>query len=321
MSKVKKIILLLCTIFFIFFIFLLIKGAHSFSVVVNPNPNSLVKSLKKDERWDILILGMRGRTAPHGGMLTDSIIVFSYKKRDKKGALISIPRDLWVEIPGVGEKRINYAYVAGEMERKGKGIELAKKVVSNVTGLDIDFAIVGDVEALKEIVDILGGIDVYEERSFFVRFYGHKAWIHPGINHLSGSEVLAYVGNRSIDSDFGRMRRQQKVLQAIKEKAIAINLLKKPDKLFEIFNTISKHIQTDIPLSEMPEFLKTISSLKLEQLETLVIDTSNYLYSTRGYNGAYILLPKKGDFSEIQEACKNILEKSSQENSKFPSSF
>jgi len=303
MNKLKKVILFVLGLFFILVGVIFLKGAHTFSVISVENPDFSFLP-KEDQRWDILILGEQ----PLGG-LTDTIMIFSYKKDTGEAALISIPRDLWVSIPGYGKQKINYAYVVGERkDPNGGGLKLAEEVVEKVTGLDIDFGIKGDVYALKEIVDTLGGIDVWEDRYFSTDFYGNYVKIHPGKNHLSGTETLAYIGSRSIDSDFGRMRRQQKVLEGIKNKVFSLQLLTRPDKIWGIFNSLNRHIETDLPLSQMKDLIQMASSFKIKKMTKMVFDKSNYLYSTHTRAGAYILLPKGGDFSEIQQRCQNIFQ-------------
>jgi len=289
MSRLKKFILgiVLLLIFGIGIIFF--KGVKSFSVI------STGEALfsPTDERWDILILGNRGDSAKGGGILTDSIIILSYKRETGEAALFSVPRDLWVDIPEYGKQRINFAYSAGKAKNPPDGgLKLAKEVVGNVIGLDIDLAVVVDVKAVKEIVDTLGGIEIHEDSYFSLRFYSNYVTIRPGVNYLSGSEVLAYVGSRAIGSDFGRMERQQKVLVATKEKVLSLGLLARPDKIWNILNTIEDHIRTDIPLSQLKDVTDLVSKLEINNIKQVVFEISNYLYSTHTETGAYILLPK-----------------------------
>lgn len=290
-----------------------VKGAKTLSVVTT---GESLFSPSTDPRWDILLLGNRGETAPGGGILTDSIMVLSYKKDTGELALISIPRDLWVKIPDNGYQRINYAYAAG---KNGKGdwkagIKKAKKVVSEVTGLDIDFVAVADVEALKEVVDSIGGVTVYEEKSFYTNFYRHTVQIHPGENYLNGDQALAYSGMRKLDSDFGRMARQQKVILAIKDKVLSASTLSRPDRILGLLNSIEDHFKTDLGVSQIQALGGMISKLKVDSTKQLVLDNTNYLYSTRSYNGAYILVPDAGqdNYSEIHDVAKNIFEKDTQ---------
>ena len=301
MSKIKKIVLFVLGIVFVLGGAIVLKGVNTFSAI--SSSDSLVV-LENDERWDILILGHQ----PAGG-LTDSIIILSYKKETGETALISLPRDLFVSIPDYGEQRINYAYVAGEKDSDGGGLKLAKEVAGSVTGLDIDFVVAMDTYALKEIVDAIDGIEIEENRYFSTDFYDNYVTIRPGKNYLSGSETLAYIGSRAIaGSDFGRMERQQKVLVAIKDKTLSFELLARPDKIWSILNSLEKHIEMDIPFSQVKDLIQMASDLEIQNIDQIVFDTSNYLYSTTSDAGAYILLPKSGDFLEIQQKCNGIFE-------------
>lgn len=287
------------------------KGAKTLSIVSSPS-GDLLFNPSEDERWDILILGNRGKGAPSGGMLTDSIIVLSYEKSTGKAAIFSIPRDLWVQIPGVGWRKINYAYAVGEMKKpRGGGLSLAKEVVSQITGLQIDTSIIIDIEGLRRVVDILGGIEVQEERAFRTCFYEYCVNIRPGKNYLNGGETLAYVGSRDVaGADFGRMRRQQKVLIAIKDKIFSLGIILRPDRIWNILSAIEKHIETDVPPSKMATLFNMTSSLEISETKTVVFDTSNVLYHPRTDSRGYILLPRAGagNYYQIQRVCQNIFE-------------
>ena len=318
-AKTKKIIIAISFVIFIFLGLIFYKGARTLSII-NPGSSLLSFLTSKDpsqNRLDILILGNRGRGASGGGMLTDSIMVLSYKKDSEDIALISIPRDLFVEVPGFpGKYKINQAYVLGETSPSRNGLQLAKKTVSNVIGVDVDFAIVLDVEALKKFVDILGGITIYETKYKSYRFYQYYTALVPGENILDGEDVLAYVGCRTLcGSDFDRMKNQQKVILAIKDKVVSLNLLARPDKLLEILNTIEEHIQTDIPLAEMRVVSNILSNTDFTNVKQVFFDTSSdgLLYSTHLY-GMYVLLPTSGDFSEIQDRCLNVFEPMEEKN-------
>ena len=284
--------------------FFFFKGKRTISIITE---NGALFSPKTDGRWDILLLGNRGDNAKGGGFLTDSIMVLSYRPKTGDLALISIPRDLWVKIPNYSPQRINAVYGIGKHKNRGdvsEGLGLAKEVVSNVTGLDIDFAVVADIEALRDIVNTLGGITVYEQKSFYSDFYGYKVNIKKGMNQLTGSQALAYVGIRDIDSDFGRMERQQKVLLAIKEKAFSLDFISNPKKVLGMLDALGKHLRTDLDSEQLEYLVKRLPKLEINSTNKITIDNTNYLYSSRSSAGAYILLPNEGNFDEIQEVCK-----------------
>lgn len=302
-------------------VLIVIKGAKMIRVV---GSGESLFDPSKDKRWDVLILGNRGETAPSGGVLTDSIMLLSYEKDTKKAAIFSIPRDLWVEIPNYGYQKINFAYAAGYNSTgdSKKGIQIAKEVIENVTGITPDAVVVVDVEALKELVDAVGGITVYEDKWFYADFYGHFVQISPGENHLNGSQTLAYVGVRRFDSDFERMKRQQKVILALKDKVFSIEGFSRPDRLWNIFNIVEKHIRTDLNASQIRYLIQNFSKLEVDSIEQVVLDTTNYLYASTAYNGAYILLPKTEDYSEIHNIFQNIfqgekVEEKEKENSQY----
>jgi LCP family protein required for cell wall assembly len=310
----KKIIIFIIVLVVVGAAVIFIKGVKTFSVVTT---GESLFSPSKDPRWDILVLGNRGEKAPGGGILTDSIMVLSYKKDTGDLAIFSIPRDLWVKIPNDNYQRINYAYAAGVngTGKTSEGIKLAKKVVSEVSGLNIDFVVVADVDALKEVVDSINGIDIYEDKWFSTNFYGNTVQIHPGENHLNGDQASAYAGMRKLDSDFGRMKRQQKVILAIKDKLLSVGTISRPDKIFSILNVVQNNFKTDLNTSQIQSTIRMLPQLKVNSTKQIVFDNTNYLYSARAYNGAYILLPNvgEGNYSEIHNVFKNIFEKEPQQ--------
>ena len=139
----KRIIIFVIVLVAIAAAVVLIKGVKTFSMV---STGDSLFDPSRDQRWDVLILGNRGEKASGGGILTDSIMVLSYKKDTGEAAMFSIPRDLYVEIPDNGYQRINYAYAAGfnGTGEAREGIKIAKEVVAEISGLEIDFVLVID---------------------------------------------------------------------------------------------------------------------------------------------------------------------------------
>ncbi len=269
------------------------------------------KNLYKDpDRINILLLGIRGENDPHGGLLADMIMLVSTRKDDGRVALVSIPRDLYVEIPGHGRKeRINFAYAKGEeIERGGGGVLLSKRVVSEVTGVYIDHAISVDFFAFKEAVDVLGGIDVYvpndfrESTQWTYEFYIPKGW-----NQMDSETALYYVRSRYSTSDFDRARRQQDVLLAIKDRILSLGVLGNPAKIFNFLDIIGRHVRTDMDSDAMRELTRIISRKDIRVVTRKVFDTSpdGFLQSTT-IGGAYVLLPAEGNFDAIQNFVINI---------------
>jgi len=297
-----------------------------------------VSDYKKDpKRIDLLILGIRGEEDENGGLLSDMIMLASYKKDTGQLALISIPRDLYVDIPGLGKKeKINYAYAYGETkEYGGGGLKLSKKLVSSIVGFNIDYAISVDFKAFQEIVDILGGVTIYRDKPFIedMQWQGEGSEVSPfwykkqitdeatgetkeiwalhipaGKSVLDGNAALYYVRSRFTTSDFDRTKRQQEVLLALKEKGLSLGVLTNPFKVIKIMDSLKRNLKTDIPPEKMfslVDFARTadISSVKKFGFDTTV---EGLLYESKTGGGSYILLPVGDTFDKIQETCRNI---------------
>jgi LCP family protein required for cell wall assembly len=122
---------------------------------------------EKEDRVNILLMGMRGADDPSGGTLADTIMVASIEPKANKIALMSIPRDLYVQDPGRDSKsKINAVHALGEQNKKGQGIADMEKIVSDVTGLQISYGMTIDFQGFKQLVDSLGGLQIHLDSSF-----------------------------------------------------------------------------------------------------------------------------------------------------------
>jgi LCP family protein required for cell wall assembly len=273
----------------------------------------------KEGRINVLLVGMRGTNMPGGSLLADTIMLASFKPGENKVALISIPRDLFVEMPGKNySRKINEANVLGEENGKGKGLEAMKEVVGSITGLPIHYAVSADFNALRETVDILGGITVHLDKPFFEgkQFVegnecGGEFSLPAGDISLSGDKALCYSRARFATSDFDRARRQQDVLLAIKEKALDLGTLTNFNKLNELLGVMGNDIRTDMEPWEMQELFGILQGIKDPKFFHKVFDTSKdgLLYSSD--NGSYILLPVGDNYDKMREASKNVFEEKS----------
>ncbi len=166
-------------------IILLVIGGGIFawkagSILNKVTKGSLIQSLihnipgVKDElegeaegRINILLIGMRGENMPGGGKLADTIIVASILSKENKVAMISIPRDLYVTVPGTQDKqKINAVYSYGEDKKSGQGLIDMKTIVGEVTGLPIHYAVDINFAGFKQLIDAIGGIDITLDKPF-----------------------------------------------------------------------------------------------------------------------------------------------------------
>ena len=257
---------------------------------------------------NILCLGVPGKGHP-GEKLTDTIIL-AVVNLPKNITLISIPRDLLVEISYSNQKKmtkINQLYQIG-------GIKLIKNKVQEITGLETDNYITVDLIAVKEIIDSLDGLNIYvpydiNDYYFPGPNYSYTTFsIKKGWRYLNGELALKYIRTRHIgEGDFDRMKRQQQVIYAIKQKIAGLNPIFDLPKYIKIFYSLKTHINTDLKLSEIIYLVKETRKINSDQIRHIVIDKrSGFLTSEKitlnGYP-ASVLLPKQGtnNYKEIKD--------------------
>ena len=283
---------------------------------IEDEEKSTIEKLKKNklDRLNVLILGIRGVNDPNGGLLSDTIMVISLEPKTGKIALISIPRDLYVEMPHHNFKnKINEVYVHGiEDENWKKGLKYSEEAVADVTGLDIHYATSVDFKAFKEIIDTFGGVTITLDKPFSERNQFAEGIIElpAGRQVIDGDTALLFVRARFSTSDFDRAKRQQQVLLAIKEKAFSLGVLSNPAKIISILNSLGNHVKTDAELWEIKELIVLMQKINTTDVKRKVFDTSEsgLLYASRDDSGSYILLPEGDDFGKVREACRGIFQ-------------
>lgn len=268
----------------------------------------------KNKRINILLLGIGG--AGHDGPnLTDTIQVASVDPKAKTVTMLSIPRDLYVQVPGSYEKvKINEIHAVGEDRgSKGGGPALAKEEVADILDVPIHYFIRVDFDGFQQLVDAVGGVDVnVQERlydPYYPRGYGYQVLdIKPGLQHMNGGLALKYARSRETTSDFDRSRRQQEVLVAVRDKATTLQYLANPAKISQLVDIVGDHIKTDLSLSEAQKLAQIIRDIPNQAITSKVLDNAptGLLYDSVSPSGAYILLPRAGDYSGIREFANQL---------------
>lgn len=273
---------------------------------------------RDEDRINALLLGIGDAEHEEGRLLTDSIMIISFKKSTGKIALISIPRDLYAQMPGESYyEKVNAAYVLGE-QNYGNGLDYSKKTMGYVTGLYIDYAAAVDFEAFESVVDALGGINIHLDEPFIE----DKQWwcdengencrpfiVEVGDQTLNGEAALFYIRSRFSSSDFDRARRQQQVMLAIKDRALSLGFLANPLKINNLLDIVVENIKINIKPWEIPSLVKLAQKADTKNIIRKVFDISSggLLYETKK-DGVYILLPINGNFDKIRETCQQIFE-------------
>lgn len=281
---------------------------------IDPNP---MPEPEKD-RLDILILGIRGddptSIEAEGGLLTDTMMLVSIDRVTKKAAMVSIPRDLFLDMNAQAPNgkdiklngKINEVYERGP--ENGGGITLAKQIISRITGVYVDNAIVFDFNAFKDIVNTLGGVDIHLSKPFNeAKQWGYDFSLPAGNNHLDGEQALYYARSRYSSSDFDRARRQQEVIMAIKNKAIGLGFLSSPSKITSLLSDLKGNVRTDFQVWDINDMLALGNAFSSKtSLKNYVISIDNLVSESKTDKGEYILLPKDGNFDGIKNLFKNI---------------
>jgi polyisoprenyl-teichoic acid--peptidoglycan teichoic acid transferase len=176
--------------------------------------------LAKRQFVSVLLLGTDSRPDEDSMSRSDSMILALLDLTSPSVVLISIPRDLWVFIPGYGESKINTAYFLGE--RRGRGAELAAETVSNLLNVPVNDTIVVDFHGFRALVDMIGGIEIdvpepIDDRMYPDDYYGTFRLVIPaGKQTMDGERALQYARTRHGSSDILRAERQQAVLEAVR---------------------------------------------------------------------------------------------------------
>ncbi len=250
------------------------------------------------EPLNILLLGSDRRPGEGWQTRSDAIVVVRLDPARQRIALLSLPRDLVVNIPGYGYARINAATVYGEADYGG-GMELARATVSQLLGLPIHHVVRADFSAFITAIDAIGGVDVVVEQELYdpaypTMDYGYMvAHFLPGPYHMDGETALIYSRMRHMDSNYARNRRQQQVLVAAFQRVRDQNLIAQVEMLADLTTALRDHIQTDLSLEQMIGLAWAFRNVAPEMVERYALD-ENLVYEGGIAGDPYATLPLPG---------------------------
>lgn len=292
----------------------LVKLAFNFIA----NTEHALKGEERD-RVNILFLGMPG--IPHPApFLTDTLILLSVKPSTHQLALLSLPRDLLVEIAGTKTAtKINALFNINSRDPA-----LVEQTITYITSEQIDYYVAVDLSVIEQVVDTLGGLNVQVPEDINdPRFPGEAGeetfTVQKGWRYFDGKTVQRYLRTRHSDGgDFARMRQQQAVLEALRQKMFGLRLLYDLPTIVSLYKMLAAHIETNLgeaAIKRLYDIAQTISYDKVIQkvADGDPNDPASLLKSktfTLGGVPAFVLVPKTGDFDyySIQEMTKNIFD-------------
>ncbi len=273
---------------------------------------------------NILLLGIGGE-GHSGEHLTDTMMVVSVDPSEETIAMLSLPRDLYVENETLGYgSRLNSVYelLLEDEQPHEVAISALRSEVEHVTGVEIQRYAMIDFRGLEAIVDAVGGISVNVKESIYDTAYPaadestryEPFYIDAGVQTLDGETALKYARSRHTSNDFDRALRQQEVIQAIKDKALSIGALTSPNSIKAMVSAVSENLTTDISLSEMISWAGKASDFDDANIVNMVLTNDatapgGLLFQPEMdlYAGAYVLIPYVKDFSELQSFSERFL--------------
>ena len=279
---------------------------------------SIFSSFGQKGKINLLILGIPGE-GHRGENMTDTIIIINSTPKGEKPVGISIPRDLLVKAPGQNQYvKINSLFDISE--NKKQGLEMIKSSIKEITGLETDYFIVFNLEGVKNIIDQLGGIDVVVENDIYdskfpAPYDSYETFsLKMGVHHLSGETALKYIRSRNTpEGDFSRIKRQQEVINVLKNKILSLNFFWDFSKIIKLWKSFADHTYTNINITDIRYARNLISKTNIDTIEfdTLGTTDNRLLINGEAIIGkekAFILEPKAGlgDYAEIKEYIKNL---------------
>jgi len=276
-------------------------------------------ALNDAERLNVLVAGNAADDPGHGGAeLTDAIIVASVNLKTSKVALISVPRDLWVQYAGSSMK-INAVYVAGGTGRSG--LDALGQVVERVTGLHIDQHLLVGFGAVRDVVDTIGGIDVTISSPDPRGIRDGGVRLANGPQHLDGVTALALARARNDpfpgavsyglpQSDYSRQQSQRMILAAIVQRVKSTPTLANPITVVTLFNQVSSQVTTDLTVSQIRGLYDIATRSAEPTSATIRGESGHYLITDYlSASGADAQVPVAGvyDYSQIRAYVAHVV--------------
>ena len=260
------------------------------------------------KRISILFLGLDYRDWEAGSTpRTDTMILFTYDPVTGDAATLTIPRDLWVNIPGFDYGKINTAYYLGESYHlPGGGPALAMQTVSKFLGVPVDFFVQLDFNTFIKLIDLIGGVILTPDQDLKLERIGHpeyQEFLKAGETYrLDGSLVLSYARDRyTAKDDFDRSRRQQQVIIAIRDRLLQFNNL--PNLISRapaLYQELSTGIKTNLDLQQIIRLGNSVVNLPKENLHQFAINPGEVQNGTSP-DGLSLLIPIPDDIRAVRD--------------------
>ena len=260
-------------------------------------------------RVTVLLLGLdyRDWEANQEASRSDTMIMLTLYPQSKTAGIMSIPRDLWVNIPGFEHARINTAYYLGDAyQLPGGGPALAVKTVEQFIGVPINYYAQIDFAAFVRFIDEIGGVQIDVPAPITIDLLGTgaktKKKLKPGVQVLPGEWALAYARNRYTENgDFDRAARQQQVILGIRDQVLQVKILPKLiSKAPALYEQLASGIRTNLTLDDVIRLALLAQSVPEESIKRGIINKDNVFFGETP-DGQSILIPIPDDIQNLRD--------------------
>lgn len=276
-------------------------------------PGSDIAPLPPPPQWDgatrvtMLVMGLdyRDWIANLGPPRTDTMMLLTIDPITKTAGMLSIPRDLWANLPGFKPQKINAAYRFGEIYKyPGGGPGLAIKTVEGTIGVPINYYAVLDFSAFVKFIDLIGGVKVEVKEPIELEVIGKPVdvYLEPGVYAMGGDIALAYARNRSTGGgDFERAERQQQVIMGIRDRLLDPRIFTiMMENAPEIYEQLTTGVKTNLPLEDAIKLAFLAVQISDEGINSAILDESSFIYG-RSPDDLSILIPLPDKIRAIRD--------------------
>ena len=258
-------------------------------------------------RITVLFLGLDYRDWEAGEIpRSDTMMLVTLDPLAQTVGFLSIPRDMWVEIPGFGHNKINTAYFLGEANKlPGGGPGLAMETVEHFLGVPVDYYALVDFMTFVDLIDEIGGLDLYVRQEVTISRIGDndsQEILREGVQWLDGMQVLGYARSRYTDGgDFDRAKRQQDVILAIRDQVVTWNML--PELIAKapaLYQEVNEGISTNLNLDDMLKLANLGVQIPVQNFIQRVIGP-DMVYSGTSPDGLSIMIPIPDDIRGLRD--------------------
>src|SRR3989304_1916274 len=259
------------------------------------------------DRITVLVMGLdyRDWEAGAGAPRTDSMMLVTLDPVARTAGMLSIPRDLWVEIPGFEHNRINTAYFLGQSYNlPGGGPALAMRTVENLLGVPVPYYAVIEFSAFEHMIDEIGGIEVLVPERIKISPLGRQSlWLEAEGNHLDGAQALAYARARKTEGgDFDRAQRQQQVVLAVRDRVLGFDMIPTlVTRAPALYQELQRRIFTNMSFDQMISLGVLVSQIDKKDIRRGVIAPPTMVLLQKLPDGADILKPVPDRIRELRD--------------------